>query len=56
MNEIERLQPRGRDIRLYIYTGDKSNKITWRQIRAANGNYMAVDYVSATGKITRNWN
>ena len=56
LKEIEKLKPRGLDVNVYIYTGDKSNKVTWKQIKAPNGKFMAVDYVATTGKISRNWN
>lgn len=56
LKEIDKLESRRLDVNVYIYTGDKSNKVTWRQIRALNGKFMAVDYDSATGKISPNWN
>ena len=40
---------------LRIYSGDKSNKITWKQIKAPNGKYMGVEYVFATGGILPSW-
>ena len=53
--EIDKLKSGGLDVNVYIYTGDKSNKITWKQIEAPNGKFMAVDYVAATGEISPNW-
>lgn len=53
--EIEKLKPRGLDVNLRIYSGDKSNKITWKQIKAPNGKYMGVEYVFATGGILPSW-
>ena len=47
LKEIEKLQPRGLDGHIYIFTGDKSNKITWKQIKA--------DYAATTGEISPNW-
>jgi hypothetical protein len=55
LKEIEKLKPRGLDVNIYIYKGDKSNKITWEQAQAPNGNFMAVDYVAAVGEISPNW-
>ena len=55
LKEMEKLKPRGLDLNIYIYTGDKSNKITWKQIIAPNGNFMVVDYVAMTGEISPNW-
>ena len=55
LKEIEKLKPSGLDVSVYVYTGDKSNKITWKQIQAPNGNFMAVEYVARTGKISPNW-
>ncbi len=55
LKEIEKLKPRGLDVNVYIYRGDKSNKITWKQIKAPNGNFMVVDYVATTGEISPNW-
>jgi hypothetical protein len=56
LRQIEKLKQRHLDVNVYIYTGDKSNKITWKQIKAPNGNFMAIDYVAATGEISPNWN
>lgn len=53
--EIQKLKPHGLDVNVYIYTGDRSNKITWKQIKAPNGNFMAVDYIATTGEISANW-
>ena len=52
---IEKLKPRGLDVIVYIYTGNKSNKITWRQIKAPNDNFMEVEYVATSGEISPNW-
>jgi len=54
LKESDKLKSRGLDINLFIYTGDKSNKITWKQIQAPNGNFMAIDYVAATGEVSPN--
>lgn len=56
LKEIEKLNPRGLDVTVYIYTGDKSNKITWKQVTAPNGNFMVVGYIATTGEISPNWN
>lgn len=55
LNEIDKLKSRGLDINLYIYTGDRLNKITWKQMKAPNGKFMAVDYVAATRQVSPNW-
>ncbi|MCH8315394.1 MAG: hypothetical protein IIA64_05425 [Planctomycetes bacterium] len=56
LKEIEKLKPRGLDVNVYIYTGNKFNKITWKQIKAPNDNFMVVTYVATTGEISPNWN
>lgn len=56
LKELEKLKPRGLDVNVYIYTGDKSNKITWKQIKAPNGNFMAIDYIATTGEVSPSWN
>ena len=55
LKEIDKLKSRGLDVNLYIYTGNKSNKITWKQLTAASGKFMAIDYVAATGEVSPNW-
>jgi len=55
LKEIEKLKPRGLDVNAHIYTGDKSNKITWKQMKAPKGKFKAVDYVAATGEISPSW-
>ena len=54
LEQIEKLKPHGLDLNVYIYTGNKSNKITWKQMRAGNGEFMTVKYVARTGEITAN--
>ena len=55
LKEIKKLKPHGLDVHVYIYKGEKSNKITWKQSRAPNNKYMAIDYVAKTGDISPNW-
>lgn len=55
LKEIGKLKSRVLDVNVYIYTGDKSNKITWQQLEAPNGKYMAIDYVAATDEVSPNW-
>lgn len=56
LKEIDKLKSRELDVAVYIYIGDKSNKITWEQVQATNGNFMAVKFVATTGEISPNWN
>ncbi len=53
--EIEKLKRRGLDITAFVYVGDKSNKMTWKQIEVPNGNFMCVEYSAATGEVEYNW-
>lgn len=55
LKEIGKLKLRRNDIHLYIYLGVKSNKITWKQVKAPNGKFMAVDYLADTDEIRWNW-
>jgi hypothetical protein len=55
LKQIDKLKSRGLDIKLYVYRGDKSNRITWKQIKGPNGRFMAVDYVAATREVSPNW-
>ncbi len=53
--EIEKLKGRQLDVTIYAYTGDKTNMITWRQVRASNGKYMLVEYNKQSGSSKSNW-
>ena len=55
LKEIDKLKPRGLDVHASLYTGDKTNKIVWKQIKALNDKFMAVNYDAATGRILPNW-
>ena len=55
LQEIDKLKPKELDITVYIFTGDKSNKISWKQIKAPNDHYMVVEYDSATKRVVPKW-
>lgn len=56
LKEIDKLKSRELDVTVFIYIGDKSNKITWEQVKTTNGKFMVVEYVATTGEISPNWN
>jgi len=51
---IESLKARRLDLSVYVFTGDKSNEMTWQKVRAANGYFLVATYEAATGKISLN--
>ncbi len=56
VREIENLKARQLDAKVFIHTGERANKITWRQTPAPNGKFMLVEYKNASGVIAPNWN
>ena len=56
VREIEKLKDRQMDVTVYINTGEKANKMTWRDALSPSGKWMGVEYKSAGGTITPNWN
>jgi hypothetical protein len=55
-HEINKLKTRELDVSVYVFVGDKSNPGSWKQVKASNGKYMAINYVEKTGQTVANWN
>ncbi len=53
--EIGRLKPRGRDVDVFVFDGDKANETTWKQSMGPNGKFLVVEYDAATKEISANW-
>lgn len=54
LDTIDKLKGRDLDLSVYIFTGDKSNEMTWQKVRASSGYFLVATYDAATGEISLN--
>ncbi len=49
----QEMAPKGLDVNIYVFVGDKDKKTSWEQVRDSDGAYMFCEYSAKTRKVLR---